>query len=278
MSTSLPTRFLFAMALFGGVAVSLAGAQQAINPARGRIPAGFQRLDNSFWEGPWVLTSGNAGEPVLRWHNDDLRRRTMRRPVPFHLDDGTIGTLRVYAAPCLTAACGGPRDDCGCFDNESYWIDVLDSSGHVVAHLHLWAAYGVFDVVPIDLVGGPGDELMIVRRPQHASPPHGPDLKIWTINAGRATDLLSREGRAKEFDVAGYIGTLETAVPCARWQTRLLVDVASEKPRPITLQADFAAHGEPGLDCRLSAEGTKQVASLKRERQLHFENGHYRWR
>ena len=145
------TRFCLAAALMSGVAVSLAGAQQRnIDPATGRIPAGFQRLDNSFWEGPWVFTSRKADEPVLRWHNDDLRRRTAKQPIPFHLEDGTIGTLRVYAAPCLkTADCGSPRDDCGCFDGESYWIDVLHSSGRVVAHLHLWAAYGVFDLCPL---------------------------------------------------------------------------------------------------------------------------------
>lgn len=39
--------------------------------------------------------------------------------------------------------------------------------------MHLWAAYGMFDIVPVNLVDGPGDELVIVRVPLHESPPIG---------------------------------------------------------------------------------------------------------
>jgi hypothetical protein len=131
-------------------------------------------------------------------------------------------------------------------------------------------------VVPIDLIDGPGDELSIVRRPQHASPPHGPDLKIWKLNTGRAADLL---GPPQEwFDVAGYIATIEGAGPCVRWQTRLLVDLGMAKPRSIRLLPDFAADDFSESGCHLSDEGGKKVAALKADRQLQFADGKYRLR
>jgi hypothetical protein len=65
------------------------------------------------------------------------------RPLPIRLDDGTTGTVRVESRPC-TAADDCEPFDCGCpLPYESYWIDVDDSVGRTVAHLHLWAVYGV---------------------------------------------------------------------------------------------------------------------------------------
>ena len=47
-----------------------------------------------------------------------------------------------------------------------------------------------FDLVPIDLVDGSGDELVIVRIPGHASPPLGIELRIWKLGATFPVDLV----------------------------------------------------------------------------------------
>ena len=209
-----------------------------------------------------------------RWHNQAVIGFT-GVPVFFHLDDGTVGTLHVYAGACVNPAeCGGPRDDCGCFESDSYWIDVLDLTGRTVAHLHLWAAYGDFDVVPVDLVDGRGDELVIVRRPAHSAPPTGLDLRIWKLSSARAEPLLAEQSLA----VSGYLQTVEGAVPCATWRTRLLIDRSSTKPRTIALRADFAVDDWPESGCHPSNAGTQDMNHLKRERRLQFEDGHYHLR
>ena len=275
-----PTIRMCVLVLFAGLTVVPAWRPQAAAQKRGFDPAfpnGFQRLDDSFWEGPWVFTGFGSERDLPRWHNYDALRGRPNTSMLFHFDDGTVGTLRSYAGPCLNLAeCGGPRGDCGCFENDSYWIDVINSTGKTSAHLHLWAAYGSFDVVPIDLVDGRGDELIIVRTPQHAAPPHGPDLKIWKLDTGRAVDLLDR--LEEWFDVAGYVGTVQGAIPCARWQTRLVVDLGTARPRSIRLLPGFAAEDWPESGCLLSDEGAKQVAELRRDRRLRFADGKYRLR
>jgi hypothetical protein len=45
-------------------------------------------------------------------------------------------------------------------------------------------AYGKFQIVPVDLVDGVGDELVVVRVPNHSSPPIRCDMKIWKLSAG----------------------------------------------------------------------------------------------
>jgi hypothetical protein len=82
--------------------------QRSTDPAVGRIPEGFQRLDASFWEGPWVFRGLGNERAIPRLHNNGGRQN---EPIRFHFDNGTIGSLRVYAGPCLDrAVCGGPRE------------------------------------------------------------------------------------------------------------------------------------------------------------------------
>src|SRR5205814_1635360 len=140
------------------------------------------------------------------------------------------GTLRVESEPCGSAGSCLP---------ESFRIDVEDEAGRTVAHLPLSAAYGVFDLVPIDLVDGPGDELVIVRIPGHASPPLGIELRIWKLGATVPVDLV------EPLRVAGYLDTIERAVPCVRWQVHLLLDPLAAKPRRISLVGEFAAEVDP---------------------------------
>src|SRR6185503_3067040 len=105
--------------------------------------------------------------------------------------------------------------------------EVTDGRGGLVARMHLWAAYGKFQIVPIDLVDGPGDELLIVRVPAHASPPVGYDLKIWKIGQTKPVELGGSER------VANLLITFP--IGCARWRTFLSIDSTEAKPRSIAL-------------------------------------------
>jgi hypothetical protein len=280
-----PRRWVFTALIFVLAAARIHLQQRTAEPNT-RSTSDFRVLDNAFWQGPWVFSAGRNGA-VAHLHN--TMEMATNGPIPIRLDDRSTGTLRVEAAPCNSAdEC---PDDCGCFANDSYWIDVADSKGRNVSHLHLWAAYGVFDIVPIDLIGGPGDELMIIRIPQHASPAHGPDLKIWKLSPKKPVDLLARDdknwklgsrpidldtGDAVWFPVAGPLRTVDTAVSCADWRAHLFVSSKDAKPRSIALRADFATADPSG--CQLSADGADQAAVLRQAHMLRFEGGAYRMR
>jgi len=186
-------------------------------------------------------------------------------PVRIRLDDGTDGALRVESRPC------GPSDDCAPFDcgcpleRDSYWIAVSDARGRSVARLHLWAAYGKFQIVPVDLIDGVGDELLIVRVPNHSSPPIGYDLKIWKLGPAKPIELGGSER------VANLLGT--RPIGCARWRTFLSIDRTEAKPRSITLRTDFGSTP----CCRIAAEEADLVAGLRRSHVLRFdaERGKY---
>jgi hypothetical protein len=264
--------FVIAVASVTGIIAVQAGAQpRTTTPTTSRIPAGFQKLDDRFWEGPWIFAATNSGRAITRWHN----RAAIATPVPFRFDDGTTGTVRAYAGPCLNPAeCGGPRDDCGCFESDSYWIDTVDAMGRAVAHLHLWAAYGGFDVIPVDLIDAVGDEVVIVRIPARSAPPTGLELQIWKLSLTGAVSMLTERALA----MSGYIQTVEGAIPCARWRNQLLVNRSSAKPRSIMLRANFAADDWPESGCHLSDDGAKEVSRLQRGQRLQFEGGHYQLR
>jgi hypothetical protein len=143
-----------------------------------------------------------------------------------------------------------------------------------VTHRHLWAAYGVFDVVPVDLIDGPGDELVIVRIPNRGSPPHAPELQIWNLGSATRADLVEHV----DDWFAGRFDTTEGAIPCARWRTRLFVKPNDLKPRPIALHADLAAEDWPPSGCHLTKKGASTVAVVRAPRVLSFERGKYRMR
>ena len=142
--------------------VSANGLGQAPASRRtSRVPPGFRVLDDTFWEGPWVFPSVNRSRITLpRLHNSFDGGEL--GPVSFRLDDGSIGTLRVESEKC-----NGPSD-CA---SEGFTIAVDDANGRSVARFPFWAAYRNFDVVPVDLIDGIGDELVIIRRPAHSAPP-----------------------------------------------------------------------------------------------------------
>ena len=250
-------------------------AQTPANQRDAPVPSGFAILDDAFWQGPWVFRQ--RGTQRAEWPRLHVSMGAASGgPVPIRLDDGSTGTLRVDSRPCGASDNCEPFD-CGCpLDDESFWIEVANAAGQRVARLHLWAAYGTFDIVPIDLVDGAGDELVIVRIPAHSAPPIGPDLKIW--KPGPTAPIVL----AEPLRVAGYLTTAGGgAIPCARWRVRLLVDPAAAKPRAIQLQADLAASvdsSDPASICRLDREGTDAATALKRGELLRLQGARYRFR
>jgi hypothetical protein len=215
-----------------------------------------------------LFVSRELPTAFARLHNSMGER--VNGPVPFRLDDGSTGTLRVRSDP--SEPCGSATDICL---PEIFWIDIEDEAGRRVAHLRLWAAYGVFDLVPIDLVDGPGDELVIIRIPGHASPPLGIELRIWKLGATVPVDL------AEPLRVAGYLDTIERAVPCVRWLVHLLVDPLAAKPRRISLVGEFAVEvdpSDPTWSCHLNKQGANGAAALRGGENLSFSDGRYRLR
>jgi hypothetical protein len=263
-------RAFVVVAIVAIVSVHTTGQQTGDNRLEPRMPAGFRAFDAAFWEGPWVSAQNGTTPKALPALHNTMGALT-NGPLPIRLDDGSTGTVRIESRPC-TAADHCEPFDCGCpLPYESYWIDVDDSVGRTVAHLHLWAAYGVFDVVAVDLVDGQGDELMIIRVPAHASPRVGPDLKIWKLAPTKPIDLVD------PLAVAGWLGTTKGAVSCAGWRTSLSVNLMGAKPRPIALQGEFAAMTD-WQPCDLNRQGSGRVATLKRGQVLHFQGGKYRLR
>jgi hypothetical protein len=252
--------------------INVGGQRRSANPRNPRLPAGFRELDADFWRGPWLFDrSGPTARALPAFHN--ALGEATNGSVPVRLDDGGSGSLRVESKPCAAADDCEPFD-CGCpLENESYWLEVVDSQAKSVARLHLWAAYGIFDIVPIDLVDGPGDELVIIRVPAHASPPIGHDLKIWKLGPTKPVELT---------DPLRVAGVFETElIGCARWRTRLFVDLKEAKPRAVVLRSEFAAT-VTGFDtaaiCRLEGQEAHRVAALRRQQVLRVKSGKYRLR
>ena len=231
------------------------------------LPPGFDMLTDAFWGTPWVFDAAAMALPAAHY----AIGRTTTSPLSIRLDDDTRGTLRAESRPCAPGDDCEPFD-CGCpLDDESFWVEVVDGRGESVARMHLWAAYGIFDIVPVDLVGGPGDELVIVRIPAHASPPVGHDLKIWSLGRTKPVDLVER------IKVAGLFDT--QPIGCARWRMRLVIDVTAVKPRNVSFESRFAARrgtAASSAACWLPDTELTRHASLKRGYMLRFDQGRYR--
>jgi hypothetical protein len=158
-----------------------------------------------------------------------------------------------------------PRD-CGCISpGESYFIVATNSSGAVVSRLHLWAAYNDFEVVPVDLIDGPGDELVVVRTVAHGSPRMGNDLKIWKLGEGQPSELLQ-----PDFSVGAPTSTFPFA--CVFWRTDAVVDLSQPKPRSIQLRGrvDY----RPPC-CLESDDDVQELRTVLRGQVLRFTNDTY---
>lgn len=225
-------------------------------------PAGFRRMETGnragprVWDRTWAFSRTNGTSTALREYNYS----NARPPAPWaiRLDDGTSGMLHVLARPCERDDDCNPYD-CGCTNREeSFWIEIRLPNGQLLVRKHLWAAYEQFQVFAADIIGGPGDELLIARVPGHASPPHGWELKIWNLSP------------------AGEIGTMHLstwfpdALPysCAWWMATLTIDTNAPKPRPIHVNPDFAATG----CCSLASAAVERMTRMKLPQALRFDD------
>jgi hypothetical protein len=152
----------------------MSATSQRPEPEPGTCPRVlFDGVNARGWEGPWVFSRGGSNPvpfPAIAHRSMELTDG----PIPIRLDDGSIGTLRTESRECVPGDDCEPYD-CGCTGGavESVWIEVRNLADQLVTRMHLWASYGDYQIVPVDLVDGPGDELMIFRIPNHASPPIG---------------------------------------------------------------------------------------------------------
>jgi hypothetical protein len=220
-----------------GVALSGAAIQDPVAECKEPSPPGSRSIER-IWDDPWVvLRRGNSVLPTAGLAN--AFGQMTGGPIDIRLDDGRVGSLRVESQPC------SPSDDCEPFDcgctseDESFWIEIVDAGGRRVSRMHLWAAYRKFEIVPVDLVDGPGDELIIFRIPNHGSPPVGYDVKVWKIGASKPL-ILSDPGRVASLMPSRQIG-------CALWRTVLSIDLAAPKPRPLELRPEFGSAGCCGI-------------------------------
>ena len=194
-------------------------------------------LDDTFWDGPWAFeraASRPTPLPSLRYSN----KQTVGY-VAIRLDDGTTGSIRIGPQPCATA---GERS---------------------VGRAHLWAAYGMFHVIPIDLVDGPADELLVVRVPAHSAPPAGFDLKILKLTSSGVAELM-----APPHDLARTL--ISRPIACARWRKRLFIDPKEPKPTSIELRREVAA--SPG--CQIEDDQEDRMPGPDRELRR-FVGGRY---
>jgi hypothetical protein len=152
--------------------------------------------------------------------------------VGIRLDDGRVASLRVEQRPCDPPGRCAPVD-CGCHSSDSYWIIVVDRLGGVVARIHLWAAYSDLEILPFDLVAGPGDELVIVRALGRSAPPNGKDLRLLQLAGAAPIELI------QPLQIAGNLSG--TPMVCGLWRSRLVIDEtpASRGPSPFRTRSWF---------------------------------------
>jgi hypothetical protein len=207
------------------------------------------------WDRPWALARTPTGTSALRTFDHGWGKSPS--PLPVLLDDGTRGVMSVVQRRCANGEDCSPYD-CGCTgENESYWVELHRRDGQLVGRKHLWAAYDRFQIVAVDLIDGPGDELLIARIPAHASPPIGWDLKIWRVTP--------------EMTEVGGMTHLSQSLPsltfsCAWWMARLTVDFGAPKPRTVSVNAEFGRK-----DCCKLTAAEKLVADLRRPHTLRFD-------
>jgi hypothetical protein len=222
----------------------------------------YSKTGMDLWDEPWVFAASDSRSTPLVAIDSIHGINGHFGSVPIRLADGRTGSMSVDAGPCGPLdACIGSRDDCGCMQNDSYWIRIADIRGRTIRRLHFWAAYGRFQIVPVDILEGPGNELLIFRMHARAVPPTGYDIKIWEIHQDATRDFASEE------QVAGQLPAVKMAVPCVYWKTRFTVDTAGSKPRPLRLRIDVRA----SADCSLQDTAGISVEALQPRGPAQFD-------
>jgi hypothetical protein len=176
----------------------------------------------------------------------------------FRFDDGHVGSFRVEEGSCA------PLYECAmaAFSTDNLWIYVLDAGGAPVARVFVVAPYGVLDVLALDLVDGPEDELLMIMKAGHSSPPAGDDIAIFKLTGMSATALV------ENYRIAGTLSSMPIA--CARWRSRLFIDSSQPKPRSLIIRTELLMPPE----CRTEPSDVAEVRRRDGE-TLTYVGGHY---
>ena len=234
--------------------------QEAPRPCKEPVAVGFVDRDDVSWRGPWVFQTAHGKQSPLPWageHAADRGVRPTSAVVRIRFDDGQTGFLRVEAGGCKPGEACAPTDWSSYSPpSDSHWLVATDASGRVVFREHFWAPYGLVDAVPIDLVDGPGDEVLIIRTWAHASPSVGFALLVWKVGGARPIDLSARV----------IVGAWLRAVQSS-WRADLMIDLTQPKPRTIELRRTFGV-----FQCEQPTSGDRaEMNRLGRKARLVFD-------
>jgi hypothetical protein len=219
-------RYAIILLMILSVIVSIpAFLQTQDDPCKHRLPQAFKTIKQISSEAPWVFEESSRGWQAMNELNNS-RGEFKVGPISIRLDDGSQGTVSAEQAPCKRGQTCSPFD-CACFEVDSYWIHVRGTEGKKVADLHFWAAYDYFRVVPVDLVDGPGDELLIFTINGRGSPRGDDVMQVWKLG-GKPVPLA---------DLIPVSGKFSYCVP---WRDRVYVS-NSVKPHKLILKRDVAA-------------------------------------
>jgi hypothetical protein len=217
---------------------------------------GFVSKEKAFEEGPWVFDSTGASRRALP-HIDHTVYPFDSRPIRIRLDDGSTGTLRAEPRPCED------KPDCKFKSDDVYWMRIMTSTGRELTHFQIVAAYGLFQAVPVDLIGGPGDEIMMFFQGGHAVPPVGYDLHIWTAGAAGVAEIGTLH------QASNSLGTMPFS--CGYLRRLFSVNRAAAKPRSIRFQVILGADAA----CAVSSEDQIDIDAARRQTLLRFQDGKY---
>jgi hypothetical protein len=228
-------------------------------PCKDPKAAGFVDRDDVSWSGPWVFQTVAGKQSPLPWVGERPADRSVRpksEMARIQFDDGRTGGLRVEAGECKPSEACAPADWSSYSPPEdSQWLIATDTTGRVVFREHFWAPYGLVEVLPVDLIDGPGDEVLVIRTWAHSSPSVGFALVVWKVGAGRAIDLSAK------VLVGAWIGGR------SNWRADLTVDLTQQKPRTIELRRTFGL-----FQCEpVTSEDRAEMNRLGREERLVFD-------
>lgn len=195
------------------------------DPCKHPLPRGFKTIKQISQNAhPVFEMTSNNWQAVNGLNN--LHGDPKIGPMAIRLDDGSQGTLTAQQKACKPGEACSPFD-CGCFEVDSYWIHVKDAGGRKVANLQFWAPYGLFQILPVDLVDGPGQELLIFTLFQRGSGVRDEVMQIWKLGK-------------KPVPLADLIHVSGTYSYCVPWRDKVYVST-SMKPCKLIIRRDVAA-------------------------------------
>ena len=100
--------------------------------------------------------------------------------LPIHLDDGTKATAQVESTV---------EGDGGYLLSDSFQLHVTYAGGEKQFKAEFLACYHAFQLAAVDLVGGPGDEILLVSQQERGWPAFSPLLQIYAIADSGLIDL-----------------------------------------------------------------------------------------